>query len=110
MKWVELLVAILSGLIVCIPLVANLVESVRETVQEKNWSTLMHMVMEYMCEAEQTFSSGENRKAYVMAHLSAMAKAANYELTDEAREKVSNMIDAMCAMAHIVNGGGESDD
>lgn len=110
MKWVEILIAILSGLVVCIPLVVNLVESVREATQERNWATLMHMVMEYMCEAEKAFSTGENRKAFVMAHLSAIAKAANYDLTSEAREKISRMIDAMCDMAHIVNGGGESDD
>ena len=108
MKWIELLVAILSGLVVCIPLVANLVEVVREAVMEKNWASLLHMVMEYMADAEDMFDIGENRKAYVMAHLDAMARAANYDLTDEAREKISQMIDAMCDMAHVVNGGGQS--
>ena len=34
MKWVELLIAVLSGLIVCIPLVAQLVENVRESIME----------------------------------------------------------------------------
>lgn len=109
MKWIELLVAILSGLVVCIPLAANLVESVRENIMERNWNALLKMVMQYMCEAEENFQSGDTKKAYVMAHLEAMAKTANYDLTDEARQKVSDMIDAMCAMSHIVNGG-ESDD
>lgn len=103
MRWVELLVAVLSGLIVCIPLVAQLVENVREAVMEKNWVNLLHMVMEYMTEAEGAFSTGENRKAYVMAHLAGMAKACNYDLTEEARQKISDMIDAMCEMAHVVN-------
>ena len=103
MKWVELLVAVLSGLIVCIPLVAQLVENVREAIMEKNWVNLLHMVMEYMTEAETAFSTGENRKAYVMAHLSAMAAACNYDLTEEARAKISDMIDAMCEMAKVVN-------
>ena len=105
MRWIELLVAILSGLVVCIPLVANLVESVRENIMEKNWNALLKMVMQYMCEAEENFQAGDTKKAYVMAHLEAMAKTANYDLMDEARQKVSDMIDAMCAMSHIVNGG-----
>ena len=110
MRWIELLVAILSGLIICIPLVANLVQIVREMVMEKNWNALLKLVMQYMVEAEENFSTGDNKKAYVMAHLEAMAKTANYDLTDEARAKVSDMIDAMCEMAHYVNGDGENID
>lgn len=109
MRWIELLVAILSGLVVCIPLVANLVQIVREMVMEKNWNALLKMVMQYMVDAEEMFDVGENRKAFVMAHLDAIAKATNFDLTDDAREKVSDMIDAMCDMAHIVNGGESSD-
>lgn len=110
MKWVEFLVAILSGLIVCIPLVSNLVLTVQEHVKEKNWNALLKMVMQYMVDAEGMYDVGVNRKAFVMANLEAMAKACNYDLTDESREKVSDMIDAMCDMAHIVNGDGEDDD
>ena len=109
MRWIEFLVAILSGLIVCIPLVANLVQIVREMVMEKNWNALLKMVMEYMVDAEGMFDVGANKKAFVMAHLEAIAKATNFDLTDEAREKVSDMIDAMCEMAHVVNGGEPSD-
>lgn len=110
MRWIEFLVAILSGLVVCIPLVANLVQIVREMVMEKNWNALLKMVMQYMVDAEGMYDVGVNRKAFVMANLEAMAKACNYDLTDESREKVSDMIDAMCDMAHIVNGDGEDDD
>ena len=103
MKWVELLVAVLSGIVVCIPLVAQLVESVREAIMEKNWVNLLHMVMDYMCEAESAFTTGENKKAYVMAHLAGMAAACNYDLTEEAKQKISDMIDAMCEMSKVVN-------
>jgi len=103
MKWIELLVAILSGLVICIPLAAQLVENVREAVKEKNWATLLGMVMQFMAEAEQSFSSGEQKKAFVMGQLEAAAAAANYDLTDDSREKISLMIDAMCAMAKVVN-------
>jgi len=105
MKWIELLVAILSGLVICIPLAAQLVENVREAVQEKNWANLLGMVMQFMAEAEQSFSSGVQKKAFVMAQLEAAAAAANYNLTDESRDRISAMIDAMCAMAKVVNVG-----
>lgn len=102
-KWVELLLAVLSGLIVCVPLVAQLTESVRAAITEKNWTNLLRMVMNYMVEAEETFTVGANKKAYVMSHLKAMAAACNYDLTDESEKKISEMIDAMCAMAEKVN-------
>lgn len=105
MKWIELLVAALCGLIVCIPLAAQFVEVVREAVQERNWAMLIRMVMNFMVEAEKAFDNGYDRKQWVMSQLDAAAKTANYNLTDEARQRVSDMIDAMCDMAHTVNGG-----
>lgn len=103
MKWVELCVAILSGLVVCIPLVAELVTQIRSAIMERNWASLLRIVMKYMCEAEQTFDSGLQKKAFVMAQLDAAAASVNYDLTDEARQRISDMIDAMCAMAKTVN-------
>lgn len=103
MKWIELCVAALAGLVVCIPIVAELVMRVREAVQEKNWASLLKIVMSLMCEAEHSFATGASRKAFVMAQLAGAAAACNYDLTDEAREKISDMIDAMCSMAKTVN-------
>jgi hypothetical protein len=102
-KYIELCVAILAGLVVCIPVVSELVIRVREAVQEKNWSQLLKIVMELMAEAEQTFAVGADRKIFVMGQLAAAAKSVNYDLTDEAKQKISDMIDAMCAMAKKVN-------
>lgn len=106
MKWIELLVAALCGLIVCIPLVAQFVEVVREAVQERNWAMLIRMVMNFMVEAEKAFDNGYDRKQWVMSQLDAAAASANYDLNDDSRQKISDMIDAMCEMAHTVNGGG----
>ena len=103
-KWIELLVAVLAGLVVCIPLVANLVEVVREAVQERNWASLIRIVMNFMVEAERAFDNGYDRKQWVMSQLDAAAKTANYDLTDDARQRISDMIDAMCTMAYTVNG------
>lgn len=103
-NWIEMLVAILAGLVVCIPLVVNLIEVVREAVMERNWSTLIKIVMNFMVEAERVFDNGYDRKQWVMSQLDAAAKTANYDLTEEARQRISDMIDAMCTMAYTVNG------
>ena len=105
MKWIELLTAVIAGLVVCIPLVAQVVEAVREAVQERNWAMLIRIIMNHMVEAENAFDNGFDRKQWVMSQLDAAAKTANYNLTDDARQRISDMIDAMCAMAYTVNGG-----
>ena len=51
MNWVEIVVSILSGLAVCIPLVVQLVNVVRASVKEKNWSQIMTIVLDLMKQA-----------------------------------------------------------
>lgn len=103
MNWVEIVVSILSGLAVCIPLVVQLVNTVRAAVQEKNWAQLMNIVLDMMQQAEKMFESGADRKAWVMAGVESAALSVNYNYDDAARRKVSEMIDAICAAAKVVN-------
>lgn len=103
MNWVEIVVSILSGLVVCIPLVVQLVNTVRAAVQEKNWAQLMNIVLDMMQQAEKMFESGADRKAWVMAGVESAALSVNYNYDDAAKRKVSEMIDAICAAAKVVN-------
>lgn len=103
MNWVEIVVSILSGLAVCIPLVVQLVDTVRAAVQEKNWAQLMNIVLDMMQQAEKMFESGADRKAWVMAGVESAALSVNYNYDDAAKRKVSEMIDAICAAAKVVN-------
>ena len=103
MNWVEIVVSILSGLAVCIPLVVQLVNVVRASVKEKNWSQIVAIVLDLMKQAETLFSEGAARKAWVMAGVESAAKSINYTYDDAAKQKVSDMIDAICATAKIVN-------
>lgn len=103
MNWVEIVVSILSGLAVCIPLVVQLVTTVRAAVQEKNWAQLMDIVLDMMQQAEKMFESGADRKAWVMAGVESAALSVNYNYDDAAKRKVSEMIDAICAAAKVVN-------
>lgn len=103
MSWVDIVVSILSGLAVCIPLVVKLVNVVSTYVKEKNWSQIVAIVLDLMKEAETLFSDGATKKAYVMASVESAAKSINYNYDEAAKLKVSNMIDAICATAKVVN-------
>lgn len=103
MSWVDIVVSIMSGLAVCIPLVVKLVNVVSTYVKEKNWSQIMAIVLDLMKEAETLFSDGATKKAYVMASVESVAKSINYNYDDVAKQKVSDMIDAICATAKVVN-------
>ena len=106
MSWVDIVVSILSGLAVCIPLVVQLVNVVSTSVKEKNWSQIVAIVLDLMKEAETLFSDGATKKAYVMASVESAAKSINYNYDEVAKQKVSDMIDAICATAKIVNAEG----
>ena len=106
MSWVEIVVSILSGLAVCIPLVVQLVNVVRTSVQEKNWSQVVTIVLDLMKQAETLFAEGAARKAWVMAGVESAAKSINYNYDEVAKQKVSDMIDAICETAKIVNAEG----
>lgn len=98
---INLIVAILSGLAVCIPLVAKLVQYVRQAIQEKNWSAVMSLVLKLMEEAEQNYETGAERKEYVMDSIIAMQDTLNYQVD---LDVISAMIDSICAASKIVNG------
>ena len=106
MSWVDIVVSILSGLAVCIPLVVQLVNVVSASVKEKNWSQIVAIVLDLMKQAETLFAEGAARKAWVMAGVESAAKSINYNYDEVAKQKVSDMIDAICATAKIVNAEG----
>ena len=103
MSWVDIVVSIMSGIAVCIPLVVKLVNVVSTSVKEKNWSQIVAIVLDLMKQAETLFAEGAARKAWVMAGVESAAKSINYNYDEVAKQKVSDMIDAICATAKIVN-------
>ena len=100
MDWLNVILSILSGLAVTIPLVVKLVQTVKASVQEKNWTALVNLVTKFMEEAEPLFQSGDERKNYVMIAIKASADTINYQID---MDVVSELIDNLCAMSKIVN-------
>lgn len=103
---VSIVVAILSGLAVCIPLAAKLVQQVRESAAEKNWAPLLGLVVDLMEQAEEKFSDGSTRKEWVIAMVKTSAEYVDYPLDTIA---LSDMIDGLVDMTKVINPPTESE-
>lgn len=67
MDWIELGLNVLAGLAVAIPAVISLINFVKAIEKEKNWSSLLSLVLGYMETAEANFQKGADRKEWVMS-------------------------------------------
>jgi hypothetical protein len=103
MDWLNVVVSILSGLCVCIPLVYKLVMTVTSYIKEKNWNQIIMITTEYMVTAETMFSTGAEKKSWVIEMLKTSSKVSNFDLTEENLLKISELIDNMCALSKKIN-------
>ena len=102
-KLIDIAIAILTGLSVCIPLVIKLVAVVKENIAEKNWNEIVKIVIAQMVEAEKNYTEGAAKKAWVMNQMRVLAKSLNFNYTEVEELKVAELIDAICAGAKIIN-------
>lgn len=100
MEQYEILIYIISGLAVIIPLVVKLIEYIKAAIEGKNWDSILTLVISLMEEAETQFDNGADRKQWVLGMIEESAKTLNYNID---LEKIGQLIDALCAMAKIVN-------
>lgn len=103
MDIVKVIVSILSGLAVCIPLVVELVKAVQSTIKEKNWGKIVKVAIDLMTEAERKFTEGAAKKAWVMAGIEVAAKSIDYPYDDAAKQRIGDMIDAICDASKVIN-------
>ena len=94
---------ILVGLAVIIPLVVALIKYVTKEAENKNWNIVVKMVIDIMVQAEQDYSTGAEKKDFVMNQVAVLAKTVDFDID---MDKVSDLIDALCDMAHEVNVEG----
>ena len=97
---VSLIVALLTGLATCIPLVIKLVQYVRKAAQEQNWGNLLGLLIDLMEQAETMFEDGATRKEWVMAMAQTSAEYIAYPLDTTA---LSTLIDELVAMTKSIN-------
>lgn len=98
--WVEIIVALLTGLVACIPLVIKLVQVIKDSVKAKNWTPLMQLMLKLMAEAEDNYSTGAEKKAYVIDSIKALESSLNYDVDIDA---VGAMIDAITQASKRIN-------
>ena len=98
--WIQAIISILSGVAILVPLIVKLVQYVQANAKEKNWSSLMVLVMNLMAQAEQMFDKGADKKEWVMNELKAVASTLNYEIDWNV---VSEMIDKICDVSKEIN-------
>lgn len=91
---------ILIGLAAIIPLIVALIKYVDKATESKNWNIVVKMILDLMVQAEQDYSTGIEKKTFVMNQIEVLAKTVNFEID---MDKVSDLIDALCDMAHEVN-------
>jgi hypothetical protein len=99
-KWIELIIAVLSGLVATIPLATQLIKYVKAAIQEKNWSKVMKLVLNLMTEAEKNYATGAERKQYVISSIESIKDTLNYQVD---MEQISAMIDAIVAASKTIN-------
>lgn len=94
------ILSIVSGILTCIPLVYKLVVVVQENIKAKRWNEIVSLVTKFMVEAEAKFDNGADRKTWVMGMIEASANTVDCPID---MEKVSELVDSLCAMSKIVN-------
>lgn len=106
MEYLDMILAVAAGLLTAIPLVVKLVQYVQAVGREKNWPTLMALIMDYMEMAEELFVDGADKKAWCLGMLNTSANVVNFEID---LDVVSQMIDTLCAMSKVVNAPQSAD-
>ena len=102
-KWINILVQILSGVAACIPLVIELVAVVNKLIKEKRWNEMVIHTFDLMADAEEKFERGAERKEYVMDALRLIAQKIHFNYDEEAERKISEMIYAVCGLSKEIN-------
>lgn len=100
MNWLEFIMSILAGLAAAIPLIIKLVEYVKKSVREKNWGSVLELVMNYMAVAEEKFTTGAERKEWVLDMIKKSSEIVNYDIDYDVLDK---MIDNLCNLTKVVN-------
>lgn len=101
--WIDVIISILSGLAVTIPLVISLIKTISDAAKEKNWSKIVDITLNYMQKAEQNIDNGASRKAWVISMVRESAVMINYDFNNEAEQKLSMLIDSICAATKHIN-------
>ena len=98
--WMNIILPILSGLVACVPLVIKLIDVTQKAIKEKNWTALMQLTLKLMSEAEANYSTGAERKEYVLDSIAAVKDTLNYDVD---MKVVEEMVDSIVYATKKIN-------
>lgn len=96
----QIIVQILTSLVTLIPMVFALVKWITIAVKEKNWNNLLSLILSLCAEAEEQFTSGADKKQWVMSMVKSSLNTINYEIDDDT---LSALIDSLIELTNKVN-------
>ena len=102
--WTNIILPIISGLVACVPLVIKLAEWIKKATKEKNWTAIMQLVLKLMAEAEANYTTGAERKEYVMDNIEAIKGTLNYDVDTKV---VDEMIESIILATKKINTNKE---
>jgi len=103
----DLIVAVLAGLVTAIPLVYKLIQYVKLAAKNNEWGDIVNLIVMYMKDAEMLFEDGDSRKDYVMTKISESSSIVDCPID---MHVISDLIDKLCDMAKVVNNNHHEHD
>lgn len=97
---IDKILQIVISLCTIIPLLIELVKYIRKSIKEKNWQSMLQIAMNLMAEAETKFSSGTEKKEWVLSMVKASTRSINYDIDEES---LSQLIDTIIGLTKKVN-------
>ena len=96
-----LLIGIIAALVaLAIPFIIALIQFVRTNIKNKNVGPFINFVLNMITEAEKLFSSGAEKKQWVVGMVNSASNTIGYKLDTE---KLGQLIDDLVAMTKQVN-------
>ena len=96
----NIIIQILTTLVTLIPMLFALIKYITLAIKERNWNNLLSLVLSLCASAEEQFSEGAEKKAWVMAMVKSSLTTINYDIDDET---LSALIDSLIALTNKVN-------
>ena len=98
--WINIIISVLTGIATCVPVVIRLIQVVKDAVKAKNWTPLMQIILRLMSEAEKLYTSGADKKEYVMSSIKAMEDTLQYDVDEDT---IGTMIDSIVLASKTIN-------
>ena len=100
MDILNLIMIIMIGASMCVLLAIQLIKYIIKSIKEKDFGKIMDLILDLMPEAEERFSTGAEKKEYVMNNIKSLSSTLGYNVD---MDMVGQTIDALVALTKKVN-------